>query len=211
MDESGVGGGDNEDEGEEEDIVYHSPESNNQQSSHYRAGAGAGEVHKYKPVRRGQPGVVRKKPPVKGKSIVEELAKYDMHGRPKPVKKKMRHESTYDNAGHIIRPDHISNRSKNHPAAEPAARRNNGYERQHPTSNNTNNNGNNINERRNRKPGARAAAGGAGGGMPSPHRSVSVPVIRIVKNRGGQGMPIATGHKKNIKSPFLGTYPINVI
>ena len=200
-----------------EDIVYNTPD--NKPPGHLRGGggragaaAGGADIHKYQPVRQRQPVVVRKhtnNKPSKGgqkhKSIVEELAQYDMHGRPRPAKKKhgLRNENTYDNAGHVRVAEANSRKQQHHQQREPVSRRNNGvYERQHPNNNNNNNNNNghgHSNQNKNRRAGGRG-----GGGFTSPHRSVSVPVIRILKNKAGEDhVPVATGHKKQSKSPFL--------
>eukprot|EP00603_Paraphysomonas_imperforata_P008060 CAMPEP_0114428580 /NCGR_PEP_ID=MMETSP0103-20121206/9009_1 /TAXON_ID=37642 ORGANISM="Paraphysomonas imperforata, Strain PA2" /NCGR_SAMPLE_ID=MMETSP0103 /ASSEMBLY_ACC=CAM_ASM_000201 /LENGTH=1182 /DNA_ID=CAMNT_0001597821 /DNA_START=245 /DNA_END=3793 /DNA_ORIENTATION=+ len=166
-------------EEDREDIMYSSPEKEevargNSNARNQPPAAGA---------RRGKPVVVRRRAPKP--TVVDELKKYDIHGRPKPAKRGG--NQVYDSAGHPVKKGDRSDRSRRPaPVMESVARRNNGYERQHPDV------------RKNRKP-----AGGGGRGYQSPHRSTSVPVIRIKKAAPGDAIPAATGNKKNAKSPFI--------
>jgi hypothetical protein len=167
-----------------EDIVYSTPDK--LLKSPRRAGV------KSHIVRHDKPGVLRRKAPKPG--IVEELGKYDMHGRPKPVKKKG--QQKYDHAGHVIRTD-AKNGRRNKPINQLESandrRKQGAHERQHP-----------VNRHDARKKERFGGAGGGGIGYASPHRSVSVPVIRIKKVSESDRIPAATGNKKNAKSPFLG-------
>ena len=183
--EAGAGGDD-----ECDDIMYSSPDKDDIKPVRTR------QQQRPQPVatRRNKPVVVRRRANNKP-GIVEELGKYDIHGRPKPAKRGNTNQ-TYDSAGHVVKKTDSNARRVNRQAklTEPVTRRNkSGYERQLPDTKND------I-ARKKRSP---MNGAGGGGGFASPHRSVSVPVIRI-KKASDDRVPAATGIKKNTKSPFLG-------